>query len=147
MIRDATFDDLPQLVELGRVMHAESPRFARLTFSAGRLHLTLAALIEAGQFLRVGTDEAGAVVGGMAGMVTQHWASDDLVANELALFVAPEYRGGLLAVRLLTRYLQWAAERGAVIIQAGVTTGVDTETTARLYERMGLKRCGVILEA
>jgi hypothetical protein len=34
MIRPATVDDVPRLVELGAQMQAESPRFARLTFDA-----------------------------------------------------------------------------------------------------------------
>lgn len=147
MIRDATDDDVPALLALGRLMHAESPRFSRLDFSAPRLAGTLRGLIAGGQFMLVGTSDSGKILGGMAAMLLPHWCSDDLVATDLALFIAPEARGGLLPARLLSRYVRWARARGAVLIQAGVTTGVETETTARLYERTGLTRCGVILEA
>lgn len=146
MIRNATVDDVPALVDLGRLMHAESPRFSRMTFSATRLAQTLRGLIAADQFVMVAADGGGPLVGGMVAMVMPHWASDDLMATDLALFVAPGARGALLPARLLSRYISWARERGAVLIQAGLTTGVETETTARLYERMGLVRCGVIME-
>lgn len=149
MIRAATLDDLPQLLRLGAAMHAESPRFSRLRFSATRLEATLRALIGVPHgFVMVATAERdGWLVGGMVAVVAPHWASDDLIATDLALFIAPAARGGLLPARLLTRYVQWAHHLGAQIIQAGVTTGIEPETTARLYERMGLTRCGVILEA
>lgn len=147
MIREATHDDLPSLLALGARMHAESPRFSRLTFSGARLRQTLAALIDSPQgFLWVGVFDD-MVVGGMAGIAAPHWASDDLVASDLALFIHPDFRGGMLPVRLVNRYLWWArTEVKATLRQLGITTGVHTETTARLYERMGLTRCGVLLE-
>lgn len=148
MIRPATADDLPSLLALGERMHAESPRFSRLRFDADRLRSTLSSLIGSDSgFLWVAENAAGNLTGGMAAVVVQHWASSDLVATDLALFMDPSARGSLAPLRLLTRYRQWAAERGAKLIQVGVTTGVDTETTARLYEQLGFSRCGVILEA
>lgn len=148
MIRAATLDDLPQLLRLGAAMHAESPRFSRLHFSAVRLEATLRALMDSPRgFVMVASADSGWLVGGMVAVAAPHWASDDLIATDLALFIAPAARGGLLPARLLSRYVQWARQLGAQIIQAGVTTGIEPETTARLYERMGLTRCGVILEA
>lgn len=146
MIRSATPNDIPALLALGAQMHAESPRFSRLRFSATRLESTLRLLLGSGQFLVVAEDGR-RVVGGMAAVAMPHWASDDLVATDLALFVAPEARGGMVPARLIKAYTAWAHERGAVLVQAGITTGVNTETTAALYERMGLKRCGALMEA
>ncbi|WP_439606866.1 GNAT family N-acetyltransferase [Hydrogenophaga sp.] len=146
MIRPANPFDLPALLDLGERMHAESPRFSRLTFSSARLHNTLRSLLDnpAG-FLWVA--EQGVVIGGMAGIIGPHWASDDLVATDLALFIDEKQRGGMSTARLVTEYKRWAHQRGARIVQVGVTTGVQTEQTARLYERLGLARCGLILEA
>ncbi|WP_439587493.1 GNAT family N-acetyltransferase [Hydrogenophaga sp.] len=146
MIRPANALDLPVLLDLGERMHAESPRFSRLTFSRARLHDTLRGLLDSpAGFLWVA--EHAQVIGGMAGIIGPHWASDDLVATDLALFIDERQRGGMSTVRLVAQYRQWARERGARIVQVGVTTGVQTEQTARLYERLGLARCGLILEA
>lgn len=146
MIRDANLYDLPALLVLGQQMHAESPRFSRLRFSASRLESTLRLLLGSGQFVMV-AEEGGRLVGGMLAVAMPHYASDDLVASDLALFVTPDARGGMAPVKLIKAYTAWADKRGAVITQVGITTGVKTETTAALYERMGLKRCGALLEA
>lgn len=89
----------------------------------------------------------GRVIGGMAGLLAQHWASEDKVATDLALFIDERQRGGMSTARLVTEYKRWAWKHGASIVQVGVTTGVQTEQTAQLYERLGLTRCGLILEA
>lgn len=146
MIREAVADDLPHLVELGRAMHAES-RFATLRFDPARLNQTLAGLLEnPGGFLWVAEHSAG-VVGCMAAIIVQHWCSSDLFATDLALFMLPSHRGTLAPARLVNRYQGWAADRGARITQLGVTAGINTEAAVSLYERIGFRRCGVILEA
>lgn len=148
MIRAATLEDLSVLIALGEAMHAESPRFSRLEFSSDRLAQTLVGLVEADRgFLWVAENAAGSVIGGMAAVIVPHWCSNDLIATDLALFIEKTARGSLAPMRLLHRYRRWAVERGAVLIQIGVSSGIDTETTAHLYEQLGFSRCGVILEA
>lgn len=144
MIRQATPDDIPALVTLGARMHAES-RFAVLAYNPEKAGRTLAHVLETG-FLWVATDDD-RIVGGMAAMCVPHWCSDDAVAMDLALFVEPESRGGMAAARLVTRYKEWADKQGAVMIDMGVNTGVHVEQTTSLLERLGFKRCGVILES
>lgn len=146
MIRPANAFDIPALLDLGERMHDESPRFSRLRFSRARLHDTLRMLVDAPLgFVWVAEEDV--LIGGMVAMASPHWASDDLVATDLALFIDPTRRGSLAPVRLVNRYRWWASEIGAVITQVGVTTGVHTEQTATLLERLGLKRCGILLEA
>lgn len=147
MIRPATPHDLPALLDLGEQMHAESPRFSRLAFSRDRLHQTLSGLLSSpAGFLWVAESE-GQVIGGMAGFIAQHWASEDKVSTDLALFIDERMRGGMSTARLVNEYKRWAWKHGAHIVQVGITTGVQTEQTARLYERLGFARCGLILEA
>lgn len=146
MIRKATAQDIPALVALGSRMHAESPRFSKLRFSPEKLTDTLTD-IEANPlgFIWLGEVD-GDVAGVMVGLIYEHWCSTDAVSTDLALYVEPAYRGSMLAARLINRYKQWAKVNGAVLLQVGVSTGVETEQTARLYEAMGFKRFGVILE-
>lgn len=147
-IRQATLNDLPILINLGEIMHAESPRFSCINFSPARLGHTLASLIKSPMgFVWVTETEAGDVAGGLVATAFQHWASDDLMTTDLALFLAPDHRGGTAAARLARKYHQWARDLGAKLIQQGVTTGVHTDQTVQLLERLGMKRCGVILEA
>ena len=147
MIRAATFDDIPALLALGERMHAESPRFSQLAFCRDQLARTLGGVLGNPLGLLCVGDVGGAVGGVMLALAYQHWCSSDIVASELALYVEPEHRGTLMAARLIKRYRQWAAEVGAKHITAGVSTGVHVEETARLYEAMGMRRFGVLLEA
>jgi GNAT superfamily N-acetyltransferase len=147
MIRDATLQDLSALLDIGEAMADESPRFSRMRFSRDRLAETLKKLItEDWGFARVIDGPAG-ITGVMLAVIAPHWFSSDLQASDLALYVAPEARGTMAAARLIRDYTRWAWKHGAVLVQAGVTTGVHTEDTARLYERLGYRRCGVFLEA
>jgi GNAT superfamily N-acetyltransferase len=146
MIRPATIADLPRLLELGARMHAES-RYRVLAFSASKLQQTLTALLAgSGGFLWV-AESAGEVIGGLAAMCTPHWASDDLMAVDLALFFPPEHRGGVAALRLVNRYRQWARELGAKLTDLGVSTGIEADRTADLFDRIGFPRCGTIHSA
>lgn len=145
-IRAATIEDVPRLVELGQAMHSESPRFSRLTFDADKLAAFLGSAVNAPHVLVLVAERDGQIVGGFVGLAMEHWASRDLVATDLALFIDPGKRGGLMASRLLRAYLDWAELRGAKLIQCGITTGVEELATGRLYEALGLSRCGVIYE-
>lgn len=145
-LRDATLDDVPALLALGQRMHAESPRFRQIEFDSDRLQMTLEQLLASpGGFIMVGEQDG--IAGVMVAMATQHWCSRDVVASEMALYVEPEFRGTLLAARLIRRYVTWARDRGARLVTAGISTGVHVEETARLYEAVGMRRFGVLLEA
>jgi GNAT superfamily N-acetyltransferase len=67
----------------------------------------------------------------------------------MALYVEPAHRGTKMAAELIARYVDWAREMGVPegFITAGISTGQYVEQTARLYEAMGFKRFGVLLEA
>ena len=148
MLRDATLDDVPALVELGRAMHAESPNFAALRFNGEKLAATIRHVIQSPDgFARVATDAAGKLTGGMLALATPHWFSDDKVACDLALFIAHEHRGGMAAPRLLNAYARWAFDLGVSMVQFGVMTGIDPEKTEQLCSRLGWRRGGVIMVA
>jgi len=142
MIRPANDEDLPALTALGRRMHDESPRWSRLSFDAARAHATLAMLLDNEDGLLLVAEHEGAIAGGIAAMCAPHWSSRDRVAFDLGLFLAPEARGGMDAVRLVRAYREWARGRGAVHITLGISTGVHAEQTGHLYERMGFTCCG-----
>jgi len=147
MIRPATIEDLPALLDIGRDMATESPRYSRMRFSRDKLAHMLGALIESeAGFVCVVEDDCG-ISAVMVAMVAEHWMSDDLNASDLALYVKPNARGTMAATELICAYRAWAQGRGAVLVQAGITTGIFTEKTAQLYEYLGFKRCGVVLEA
>lgn len=146
MIRPATPEDIPRMVELGRAMHGESPTFCRLRFDADKLAATIASTIASPAGFAYAAEQGGEVVGGMLAVITPHYFSPDLVACDLALFMAPEHRGGMAAVRLINAYTKWAEYHGAALVQIGVMTGVNVDKTETLLHRLGWHRSGLVME-
>ncbi len=144
MIRQATPADISQLINLGARMHAES-RFSVLGYDRRKVAALFAHLLATDQFIEV-IELDGEIVGGFAGFVTEHWASQDLVSYDCGLFIAPDSRGGFDAARLIKRFRVWAIARGARMVTLGVNTGVHPERTARLMEAVGFERIGYLYE-
>lgn len=138
-LRMATHNDLAALAALGRVMHQEST-YAPMDYDVDRVKETIGELIDKCQFVVVAEDTNGEVIGGMVGACTQSWFGQDMVANDFALFVHPQQRGGMTAFRLIHAFVEWAKLAGAKQIRPGVTTGHPM--AGALFERMGFARCG-----
>lgn len=146
MIRDAVKEDLPQLIELGRAMHAEASRLNKLVYVPGRVYLTLSPMItDPNSFLRV-VEKDGEIVGGLAAYVKPHWFSTDLMAYDLALFVRPDQRGGMAAAKLVKQYMTWARSKNAVLTQFGISTGVNLASTGALLEHLGFRPSGLLFD-
>lgn len=144
-VRYARMSDVPALVELGRRMHAESPRFVRLAFDPQRLAGVATNLIPNKDCCILVGDNDGPLIGMFVGFVMQHFFSTASYASDMALYVTPEERGGSLAVRFLRRFESWSRDKGAAELVPGISTEVEVERTARLYERLGYKRSGLIM--
>jgi GNAT superfamily N-acetyltransferase len=140
MIRPATFDDIPRMVQLGEQLHGMSS-YAPLSFDRAKVAHHLAGLI-AGHGVIFVAERDGEVVGGLAGGITEQWFGPDRVAFDYSLFIEPGKRHGITAARLIRAFVEWARIRGARQVTIGITTGLEVESTARLYESQGFVRCG-----
>ena len=142
----ATLEDLDVLMDIGESMHKESPRFSRMSYSPAKVLQMFIDLINADCGLIVVAEQDDKIIGGIAAIVSQHWFSQDLMASDIALFIVPEHRGGITAVRLVKHYVAWAKEQGAVITQMGISTGVHADETAAMFKAIGLKQFGYLFE-
>jgi GNAT superfamily N-acetyltransferase len=86
----------------------------------------------------------GRIIGFAAGAICDHPMFDMLMAFEYAIYVLPEHRGGLSGLRLLKAYVSRARDAGVVDINAGVTTAISVDRTARMYELAGLYAIGTL---
>jgi GNAT superfamily N-acetyltransferase len=145
IIRPATYDDLDMLLLIAKAMQEESPRFSRMTFSQRKMLQLFINLIDSENGLVLVAEVEGEIVGGFAGMVIEHFFTDDLVANDIGLFLIPNARGGTLAARLIKQYIAWAKTK-TEFIQLGISTGVHMEKTAELYQALGLQQCSIGFE-
>jgi GNAT superfamily N-acetyltransferase len=145
MLRRATREDIVEMVELGRRMHAESPRLSRLNYSITKVTELIVSLIESEHGFAHVAVVKGEIVGAALAVIAEEWYSWDLVANELAVFVLPTQRGALIAAQLIREMDAWAHSKTKVL-QCGTTTGLEPERTAKLYERLGFSRVAIGLE-
>lgn len=143
MIRRALHADVARLVELGAVMHAESPRFRGFAYQPAKVATMVEWLMGSDAGLVLVAEHDGTIVGGIMAMCMPHYACDLVQASDLAFFVHPEYRGGATALRLVRGYLAWAKAAGAEP-SIGLNTGVAPERTASLLQALGATQTGTI---
>lgn len=141
MIRRATLSDIDALIQMGAMMHAESPRFRHMTFRPDKLQALAEPLMEHGILLLA--EQAGEAVGMAVGFVMENFFTDYRIASDLAIYVVPEHRGGLWFPRLVRAFEARGAELGADEFCIAVATEVQTEITAGLFERLGYHRSSI----
>jgi len=142
VIRHATEKDLPALAALGEVMHTES-RFRSISFVPEKLEATLRAVMSGAGCVLV-AERDGKLIGGFAGIAMEYFFSTEKMAADLALFIEPGRRGGIVAAALVRAFEDWARDAGAKGLELGVSTGVHPEKTGALYERLGFARQGAL---
>lgn len=136
MIRVAEWSDVDALVALGEALHRESPVFRGRNFCGQKVRKVLVEMI-AGSGVVFISEQEGRVNGAMLGFVQADWFGHDLTACELCLFVLPGSRGAGIAHALVCAFEQWAELMGACLVSVGVSTGINTEVAAGVYESMG----------
>lgn len=144
MIRTATHDDIPRILELGHLLHTTSA-YAALPFDERKVETLIGGLID-GQGVVFVSDYDGKITGGLAGGLTEYWFCDERVAFDYSFFIHPEYRGGMTAVRLMVAFFEWSRLRGAKEVHMGITTGINTEAVSSLYEKMGMTKVGPLFK-
>lgn len=136
------YDDeqhLQQLLTLGRRMLDES-RFRDFDYDEAKL-AKLAASPRCLVLMNIVNEQA---VGFFAGIVQQHYFGKDLAGYDLAMYLEPEHRGGIAAVRFIKRFEDWCKEQGARTINLGSSAEITTDTARKLYTGLGYKECGFL---
>lgn len=137
MLRPIKTDDVGLLIELILALHVESPHYNLVKPDEPYVHTTLTSMIEQPAFIGyIDVD----LRGFMFGNASRTWYDSELNAYELLLYILPEYRGGLLAARLIKQFENHARMIDCVHVRAGTSTHVNSEMTLRLYERLGYTR-------
>lgn len=141
-IRDFTVEDIPVLIELGKKMHKESS-FAQVSFDEMKIReMALHYLANPEQcFARVAS-ENNRIYAMYIAYISDYYFSRDLAGFDEALFVTPEKRGGIAAIRLVKEFETWAKAKGANELRPACSTGCFSERTKLLYEALGYEVVG-----
>ena len=146
-VRRAEKKDVKTLVELGKLMHKESV-YAKYDFDEQYILHYGEHMVENpdnfGVFLA--EDKEGEVTALVAGFINQMYFNPDVkIAYDFLLYVHPEKRGGMSAVRVMRAYEKWAKEVGACEISMGITAGIDDEKAHNFYRGLGYEPKGSYL--
>jgi len=137
MIRNAIESDIPKLVEMGKKFNADTT-YKHVVYSPERVAETCKLMMASG-FIVVAEKE-GEVVGVMMGDVYTPWYTTDSMGIDLCLYIYPEHRNGITAMRMIKKFEQWCVGMGATQIRPGIGTG--DLSVARLYKALGYQSVG-----
>lgn len=105
-------------------------------FDSGIFMSTMARLGESGRLGAIGLFCDDNLVGVLLGMISGHFLTRDLIAQEIMWWVTPDARHGSQSLRMVAEFEKWAKEFGAsaVIMASFVETDGDDRLSA-IYER------------
>ena len=133
MIREATVDDVPSLVEMGARFIAETGYRNHIAINPRALANLMIGLIDAVSGVIFVSEKDGKPVGMIGAHVYMHPMSLESVGAETFWWVEPEARGKGSGIRLLKKAEAWADERGAVRMQMVA----PNERVAKVYSALG----------
>ncbi len=143
--RVARFTDAHRVVDLCAKFHGESyQRFADFDFA--KMYEWVVARIDA-EDSEVFTCWCGDdLVGGLIGMAYCYPYSNTLVAGDYLWYVVPKHRGGMVGVRLMKMFEEWARDIGVQHISTGATSGISNERSGALLARLGYTPLGMTMQ-
>ena len=131
MIRRATTDDVPRLIEMGQRFTQETEYRGLVEVNPEKLADTLNAMLTSPVNAVFVSSAGGALTGLLLAVVYENPFSGDLTGSELAWWVEPEARGD--GLRLLKAAEAWAIDAGATRMQMVA----PNERVGALYKRLG----------
>lgn len=144
-IREATDQDIIEVVRLGHAFWDESPTYRGMEKDvATMIGFAYNARANPGSFFRVAVDTAGEVIGFMFAERAPYGFHDSQFAYDRLLYVTPDRRGGATARMLIEALEQWCKEHDVARILLGVTTGIHSERTVQLYNKLGYVTVGTL---
>lgn len=138
--------DEDEVADLLKAGHTES-RYRNRPYDEARARAVLRIfLANPATFARGALDADGRIVGVMLAELSQPlWWSSERVANMMVLYVRPENRGGA-GLRLILSFKAWAKGSRADRAVIGLTSGIDSNRTSKLFQRLGFTQTGTAWE-
>lgn len=138
MIREANFLDIPDLVKIGKELYDAAINHKYSWNDERAIEACKYFMSSSDSMIIVGIQHE-QIAGFFIGELYRPIASNDIVANDVMIFVRPEFQGGKIALKLIKKYEAWAKEKGAKFINLGVSSGLKQNRTLSMYELLGYR--------
>lgn len=143
MIRDMAAADIPLMIELGARMHLES-EYSEFNYNPDKCAELGEQIIASDNYCGFVSEVDGEIQGMFIGCAWEHYFSNAVLSTDFLLYVSPDHRGGMTGIRLMKAYIAWAKHRKVNDVRLGETAGIDPDTIAKLYAKLGFKKYGTI---
>lgn len=141
MIREAVLTDNSRLVELLE-KYWEEADCKKLSFDSSTAYATFYnGIIDESRDVSV-LVENNSIVGFTHSFITNTGFSKDLILECDILYVLPEYRIGHNGIKLIKNLTKLAKRSGAKYVYLGVASGIHTDRTSLLYQKLGYVEIG-----
>lgn len=144
-LRQAVLNDIPDIVALGRVFHAESVD-RDIPFDADRLAGFLADLIESQSGLAMLAFYNDQLAGGLLAQLTQSHYSNAIIATDYGLYVGITERDIGIGRQLVAAYTGWAIHSGARKIYLNVSSGITYGAFEAVMNDSNYQKMGAIFQ-
>lgn len=135
ILRSATLDDVPAILDLGRAFYAALGAGAPL--DDARCEALVRSLIVVPEGWLQVVEDRGALVGALAAAEWMPLFTAEKQAAELGWWIASGSRGGLAAPRMLRDLESWAKGRGCTSLVLSSLIGLKGDAVRQMYERAG----------
>jgi len=151
-LRALRIEDIPQMVQLAVEGLPQLPNYRMITPVPERIEYLLRNNIQnaASTQIWVMCDAHTVIQGGGGGWCVPNLLSYDMVADDIFMWIRPEYRTFKSSALLIRTYLDWAKARGAKLIRASHTGGSwpkgskEEKMFSLLLQKFGFKEGGTI---
>lgn len=148
MIRygDARPEDIAEVLKLSQDLHKLSPVTREIEYDEDVHYASLIAMLRDDEtFFQVAVDNEGQIAGFMIGELYQFFYSKQFFAQDVMVYVDPEWRGSQIGPTLIKRFEQWAQDNSAVHIYIGTNIGVGMQRYVGLMEKLGYEHTGAVM--
>lgn len=146
IVRRVVARDLPDVVEMARAFHAESPNHRDMTFDEAKVLDLVDHAATGDQWLAiVARNDADELVGMALMLAIEPYYSSDTEVVDLAFYVRPGSRNGRAAIGLMKEICSWAGAIGAKRLQMGIHTGINHDRALSFMLKCGFEPVGLVV--
>ena len=138
MMRLATVEDLSEIYMMLHVMHSETVS-GTSPINSEKLTNAISNALHRGVVIIAEVDCK--IVGGIGGMETSDWWSDEKYLGDLFFFVYEEHRKSKIAVNLIKSFMEIGRD-AEIKVKLGHVYAGDGDRKDKFYERLGLAKVG-----
>ena len=134
-------NDLNWILGVTRDMFNESEWENELEYNTEKVtNYFFSALSNPNLFGIIGMDKKEKPIGFLTGMIFEYTFSDSKYAREMDLYIVPSERGGMMAIQLMKKFIDWSKSKGAKEVYFEPSTNGDINKFDKMAKRLGMKR-------